>query len=78
MDIVQAVGRAIRKSEAKAHGGVIVLPVFIGEGDDAQAALESSRFKPVWDALNALRSHDDIENRTTKNTSNTLKLFLNQ
>ncbi len=28
VDIVQAVGRAIRRSEAKAHG-VIVLPVFI-------------------------------------------------
>ena len=58
VDIVQAVGRAIRKSKGKTHG-TIVIPVFIDDGEDEQEALESSRFKPIWDVVNALRSHDD-------------------
>jgi superfamily II DNA or RNA helicase len=58
VDIVQAVGRAIRKSEGKTHG-TILIPVFIDEHEDETEALESSRFKPIWDVVNALRSHDD-------------------
>jgi superfamily II DNA or RNA helicase len=58
VDIVQAVGRAIRKSDGKTHG-TILIPVFIEEHEDETEALESSRFKPIWDVVNALRSHDD-------------------
>jgi len=58
VDIVQAVGRAIRKSDGKTHG-TILIPVFIDEHEDETKALESSRFKPIWDVVNALRSHDD-------------------
>ncbi len=58
VDIVQAVGRAIRKSDAKALG-TIVIPVFIDTEEDPEVALDSSVFKPVWDVLRALRSHDD-------------------
>jgi superfamily II DNA/RNA helicase len=58
VDIVQAVGRAIRKSEGKTHG-TILIPVFIDKHEDEKEALESSRFKPIWDVVNALRSHDD-------------------
>ncbi len=59
VDIVQAVGRAIRKSDNKTHG-IIVIPVFIGDSDNPEAELENSRYKPIWDILNALRSHDDV------------------
>lgn len=59
VDIVQAVGRAIRKSDNKSHG-VIVIPVFIGDSDNPQTELENSRYKPIWDVLNALKSHDDV------------------
>jgi superfamily II DNA or RNA helicase len=58
VDIVQAVGRAIRKSAGKTHG-TIVIPVFIDADENEHEALESSRFKPIWDVVNALRSHDD-------------------
>ena len=58
VDIVQAVGRAIRLSGDK-KVGTIVLPVFIEEGDDAESSIENSDFKPVWDVLNALKSHDE-------------------
>ena len=57
VDIIQAVGRAIRKSEDKIFG-TIVLPVFIKNEDDPSEAIESSNFKPVWDVINALKAHD--------------------
>lgn len=62
IDIIQAVGRAIRLSENKKIG-TIVLPVFIENGDDPQASIEASNFKPVWDVLIALKSHDDVLHR---------------
>jgi superfamily II DNA or RNA helicase len=58
VDIVQAVGRAIRKSGDK-NVGTIVIPVFIDTDDDPETALDDSAFKPVWDVIKALRSHDD-------------------
>jgi superfamily II DNA or RNA helicase len=58
VDIVQAVGRAIRKSAAKTVG-TIVIPVFVDTAADPEVALESSVFKPVWDVVKALRAHDD-------------------
>lgn len=59
IDIIQAVGRAIRLSENKT-AGTIVLPVFIGKSDDPEQALEEGNFKPIWDVLNALKAHDDV------------------
>ena len=58
VDIVQAVGRVIRKHDDMTHG-TILIPVFIDEHENETEALESSRFKPIWDVVNALRSHDD-------------------
>lgn len=70
VDIIQAVGRAIRKSEQKQHG-VIILPVYIGSGEDDDTVLADSSFKHVWRVLRALRSHDDqlaieLDNLRTK------------
>jgi hypothetical protein len=57
VDIVQAVGRAIRKSEFK-NAGIIVLPVLIPTTVDIKNALEDTAFRPIWAILNALKSHD--------------------
>jgi superfamily II DNA or RNA helicase len=59
VDIIQAVGRAIRLSPDK-KAGTIVLPVFIAAGENAEDTIEASNFKPVWDVLNALKAHDDV------------------
>jgi superfamily II DNA or RNA helicase len=59
IDIVQAVGRAIRLSESK-QIGTIVVPVFIERRDDPEDVISSSKFKPIWDVLNALKAHDDV------------------
>ncbi|MDD5175717.1 MAG: Helicase associated domain protein [Sterolibacterium sp.] len=59
VDIIQAVGRAIRLSPDK-KAGTIVLPVFIAAGENAEDTIEASHFKPIWDVLNALKAHDDV------------------
>ena len=59
VDIVQAVGRAMRKAEGKEYG-YIVLPVAIPAGVEPDKALDDDdRFAVVWGVLRALRSHDD-------------------
>jgi predicted helicase len=56
-DIIQAVGRAIRKAPDK-RVGTIILPVFLTD-EDPEQALEDSAFKNVWEVLKALRAHDE-------------------
>ncbi|MXV78331.1 DEAD/DEAH box helicase [Candidatus Poribacteria bacterium] len=59
VDIVQAVGRVMRKAPDKEYG-YIVLPVAIPPGVDPVDALnDNERFATVWGVLRALRSHDD-------------------
>ena len=59
VDIVQAVGRVMRKAPGKTYG-YIVLPVAIPAGTDPADALnDNQRFASVWNVLRALRSHDD-------------------
>ena len=59
VDIVQAVGRVMRRAEGKDYG-YIVLPVAVPAGVDASLALDDNeRFAAVWGVLRALRSHDD-------------------
>ena len=62
VDIIQAVGRAIRKVRGTKiqKKGTIVIPVFIEDGDDPETSIENSNFKAVWDILKALRAHDEI------------------
>jgi superfamily II DNA or RNA helicase len=58
IDIVQAVGRAIRTAEDKTVG-TIVIPVFVDEEADPEHAIESGEFDRVWQVVKALRAHDD-------------------
>jgi len=58
VDIIQAVGRAIRRSQTK-NIGTIVLPVLIPEDANPDDALSDSAFKSIWEIVNALRSHDE-------------------
>ncbi len=59
VDIVQAVGRVMRKAPGKTYG-YIVLPVAIPAGEDPADMLNNNeRFAAVWNVLRALRSHDD-------------------
>ena len=46
VEIVQAIGHAIRKSEHKTLG-TIIIPVFIASDADPETALSDSAFRPV-------------------------------
>ncbi len=59
IDIVQSVGRVMRKSSGKKYG-YIIIPVIAPEGMDANAALDNDeRYNVIWQVLRALRSHDE-------------------
>ncbi|MCB1782860.1 MAG: DEAD/DEAH box helicase [Alphaproteobacteria bacterium] len=59
IDVVQSVGRVMRRAEGKSLGYVI-LPVGVPAGIPADEALNNNeKYKVVWQILNALRSHDD-------------------
>ena len=55
--VIQAVGRAVRRSPGKSVG-TIVLPIVVRVGESLEAALARSEHRPVIDILGALRSHD--------------------
>lgn len=59
IDVVQAVGRVMRKAKGK-HTGYVVLPVGIPPGVLPEEALRDNRkYQVIWQILNALRSHDE-------------------
>ncbi|CCH87144.1 putative Helicase [Modestobacter italicus] len=59
VDVVQSVGRVMRKAPGK-ELGYIVLPVVVPSGIAPEEALrDNERYKVVWQVLQALRSHDD-------------------
>ena len=59
VDVVQSVGRVMRKSEGKDYG-YIILPVAVApDASPSEALNDNQRFKVVWQILNALRAHDD-------------------
>ena len=59
VDVVQSVGRVMRKSPGKKYG-YIIIPVVVPSTVEADKALDSNeRYKVVWTVLNALRAHDD-------------------
>ncbi|SIO29630.1 DEAD/DEAH box helicase [Vannielia litorea] len=59
IDVVQSVGRVMRRAEGKKLGYVI-LPVAIPPDTTPEAALnDNERYQVVWQILNALRAHDE-------------------
>ena len=72
VDVVQSVGRVMRKSPGKKYG-YIIIPVVAPTGIEADKALDDNdRYRVVWTVLNALRAHDDRFNSTIN------KIELNQ
>ena len=59
IDVVQSVGRVMRKAPGKKYG-YIIIPVTITSDGKAEAVLGNHEtYKVVWTVLNALRAHDD-------------------
>ena len=59
VDVIQAVGRVMRRAEGKDFG-YIILPVAVPAGMPPERALDDNkRFQVVWQVLKALRAHDE-------------------
>ncbi|WP_256386453.1 helicase-related protein, partial [Hydrocoleum sp. CS-953] len=64
VDVVQSVGRVMRKAEGKKYG-YIILPVGIPADISPDIALkDNQKYKVIWQVLQALRAHDDRFNNT--------------
>ncbi|MEJ8578310.1 DEAD/DEAH box helicase [Helicobacter pylori] len=59
VDIIQAVGRVMRKAKRKQRG-YIILPIALEESEikNLDEAVNNTNFKDIWKVLKALRSHD--------------------
>ena len=69
IDVVQSVGRVMRKAEGKKMGYVI-LPVGVPPGVPPEQALNNNdKYRVVWQILNALRAHDDRFDATINKAS---------
>lgn len=59
VDIVQAVGRIMRKAEGKDYG-YIILPIVIPADETPETILDNNKnYEVVWQVINALRSVDE-------------------
>ncbi len=59
VDVVQAVGRVMRKAEGKKYG-YIILPIAVPAHKRPEDALnDNDKYRVVWQVLQALRAHDD-------------------
>lgn len=59
VDVVQSVGRVMRKADNKKFG-YIILPIPIPANQSPEEALNDNKnYKVVWQVLQALRAHDD-------------------
>ncbi|EJC50974.1 hypothetical protein HPHPP41_0983 [Helicobacter pylori Hp P-41] len=59
VDIIQAVGRVMRKAKNKKRG-YIILPITLRESEikNLDEAVKNTNFQNIWKVLKALRSHD--------------------
>ena len=58
IDVVQAVGRVMRRAEGKEFG-YIILPIAQAPRATAQESVSNSAYKAVWQVINAISAHDD-------------------
>lgn len=64
VDVVQSVGRVMRRAPGKKYG-YIIIPVVVPSDVAPENALDDNeRYRVVWTVLNALRAHDDRFNAT--------------
>lgn len=64
VDIIQSVGRVMRRADGKKYGYVI-LPIGVSANEKPEDALDNNeKYKMVWQVLQALRAHDDRFNNT--------------
>ena len=61
VDIVQAIGRAMRKSGSK-EVGYVLIPLYLEQkaGESLEEAVARTNFEEVWDILQSLQEQDEV------------------
>ena len=60
IDVVQAVGRAMRRSDATGKKfGYIIIPITVPPQENYERVILDSRYNPTFQVLQALKSHDE-------------------
>lgn len=59
VDVVQSVGRVMRRAEGKKYGYIIIPVVVPGNADPNEVLDKNDDYAVIWTVLNALRAHDD-------------------
>ncbi|MFJ9945789.1 DEAD/DEAH box helicase [Streptomyces erythrochromogenes] len=59
VDIVQAIGRALRQKPGEGKMATLIVPVFLKEGEDPEDMLSSDSYRPLVRVLAGLRAHDE-------------------
>ncbi|MFD5423162.1 Helicase associated domain protein [Streptomyces sp. NPDC127069] len=59
VDIVQAIGRALRQKPGEGKMATLIVPVFLREDEKPEDILSSKSYGPLIRVLNGLRAHDE-------------------
>ncbi|WP_331721042.1 DEAD/DEAH box helicase [Streptomyces virginiae] len=59
VDIVQAIGRALRQKPGEGKMATLIVPVFLREGENPEDMLSSNSYRPLVRVLAGLRAHDE-------------------
>ncbi|MFJ3914108.1 DEAD/DEAH box helicase [Streptomyces vinaceus] len=59
VDVVQAIGRALRQKPGEGKMATLIVPVFLQEDENPEDILTSKSYGPLIRVLNGLRAHDE-------------------
>ncbi|WP_059007572.1 DEAD/DEAH box helicase [Streptomyces specialis] len=59
VDIVQAIGRALRQKPGEGKLASLIVPVFLAPGEQPEDMFTSASYKPLTKVLQGLRAHDE-------------------
>ncbi|MFB9579537.1 DEAD/DEAH box helicase [Streptomyces yanii] len=59
VDIVQAIGRALRQKPGQGKIATLIVPVFLARGERPEDMFTSSSYRPLVKVLEGLRAHDE-------------------
>lgn len=62
VDVVQATGRTLRKDpkQPSKKTGYVLIPVFVREGEDAEKEIQKTKFRYIYDILQAMQDQDEV------------------
>jgi len=59
VDVVQSVGRALRRSDTTGDIATVIVPIVIPDSGEQVGELEAGEFATLWHVIRALRAHDE-------------------